>query len=477
MNPLLPALGRALLVALLGLQSTLAWGQSGDPSTGRGDRRRSEAPLTTDWFGRPVELRFGYELTLGRRDNFDLDRTRDRDRRTRDQELKAEAQFGLGPDWRGWVEAIALSEVRRRPATGEVDRREGLERGPMWLMRDRLGGLPLAVQFGRVPLVEPRAFWWDDDLDAVRLLWQGERLSVAAGIGRELWRRHTADPGIDPEHKGVTRSFGHARWALAERHAADLFWLRARDGSGTPAPGALAAADTEDRSDARLTWLGLRSSGQFRPANGTRVGYWADLARVSGSDTLTDWAEQDDGSFVAGASATQRVRGRAFDLGLQWIGAGGSRPTLLAAFAHGSGGADGAAIDRGFRQTGLQENKQRLAGVKRFRRYGELFDPELSNLRVATLGFGWRPFDRTSIELAWHRYRQDVASTRSPSSRLSADPNGRSAELGSEIDLLLAVREWQHVEFTLAWSRFMPGAAYDLRDRAQGIEFGLAIDY
>jgi hypothetical protein len=66
------------------------------------------------------------------------------------------------------------------------------------------------------------------------------------------------------------------------------------------------------------------------------------------------------------------------------------RPSLTLAYARGSGGEDSATRDANFRQTGLHENKARLAGVKRLRRYGELLQPDLSNLAITTLGSGIR---------------------------------------------------------------------------------------
>ena len=158
----------------------------------------------------------------------------------------------------------------------------------------------------------------------------------------------------------------------------------------------------------------------------------------------------------------------------------------LAAAPHGHAGlgarlgrAPDAAVDRNFRQTGLQENKARLGGVKRLQRYGELLDPELSNLRVATAGIGLRLLDNTSAELVWHRYRQVVASPVLAGSRLSQAPAGLDPRLGQEFDLFFAWRESRHLEFTLLIARFLPGPAFaaNRRDAATGIELGIALNY
>lgn len=443
------------------------------------DERRSEQPFTVDLFDRPVALRLGYELSVERRRNFDLNRARDRDRRTRDQELKADARFSPLADVTVFAQAVALSEVRHQPATGVVTREEGLQRGELWVRIDRLFGSRWSLQAGRIPLVERRTFWWDEDIDALRVMTGGENWRFETGVGRELARKASFDPGIDPKHRGVRRWFGQAAWTWASRQALELFWLHADDRSGVPAAGSGWREADADGADARLTWLGLRASGSGRGAGGARWAYWVDVAGVAGRETLTPFRAASGDLRVAGESRTRRVRGQAFDLGVQGSWAGATRPTLTLAWAAGSGSAPGAPVDRNFRQTGLQENKARLSGVKRLQRYGELFDPELSNLRVATAGFGLRLAENTSVELVAHQFRQVVASPQIADTRLSQAPAGTSPRLGREFDLFFAWRESRHLEITFLVARFLPGAAYapDRRDAATGIELGLALNY
>jgi alginate production protein len=146
------------------------------------------------------------------------------------------------------------------------------------------------------------------------------------------------------------------------------------------------------------------------------------------------------------------------------------RPSLTLAHARGS---------EGFRQTGLQENKARIGGVKRWQRYGELLQPELSNLAVSSAGVGVRLTDNTSLELVGHRFRQLRAAGSLPGARVSPDLQGTSRDVGREVNLLLAVRESRHVEFTVKASQFKPGAAFapDRRGTARAVEFGVAVNF
>ncbi len=444
----------------------------------RPDDRKSDTPLTITPFDRPTELRLGYELSLERRANFDLNAARDRDRRVRDQELKLEARVRASDDVTLLAEGVFVSDVRHQKATATTTREEGTQRGQLWLLIERLGGTALALQAGRVALVDRRAWWWDEDLDAVRLLARGADWRFETGYGRELARKASFDAGIDLRDRGVRRWFGQASWRWRPRHTLEAFWLHADDRSGTPAPGSLWSADDVDAVDARLGWLGLRASGNVRGAAG-RWAYWADVARVAGRRTTTAFGDAGAAGTPALDSSLQRVRGHAFDLGTQWTFDAPLRPTATLALARGSGGDPAAALDRTFVQTGLQENKARIGGVKRLQRYGELLDPELSNLDVATVGLGLRPSEATSVELVWHRYRQIVPSAALAGARLSQAPAGLDPDIGHGLDLFFASREWRHLELTLALSRFVPGTAFasDRRDPAHGIELGLALSF
>lgn len=445
----------------------------------RPDERRSEQPVSVDLFGKPIELGLSYEVTNERRLDFDLDRSRQRGRDVLEHELKLDARWRSGAATTWFVQGVGLAERRKAMLDGAKTRTHSWERGQTWVLVDGLGGLPLSVQAGRIALIERRSWWWDDDLDALRLSYATSTLRVDTGVGRELLKRASVDAGIAPEQKGVTRWFGHANLRYAGDHAVEGFWLLADDRSGAPARGAVFDDGAQDESDGRLRWAGLRASGDFRSDSGHRLIYRADAALLRGRETRTPIDGAADGRLVAGDSHSRDVRGTAWDLGLQWRLPGDARPTFSLAMAQGSGGIDTDSEDRNFRQTGLQENKGRMAGVKRIRFYGELLDPELANLRVTSVGFGFRALSNSSAELLLHHYRQPVPSANLVGSRLSESPLGVNGELGHELDLLFALREWKHLELTLRLARFQPGDAFaeDRRDPAHSVEVGATLTF
>ena len=109
-------------------------------------------------------------------------------------------------------------------------------------------------------------------------------------------------------------------------------------------------------------------------------------------------------------------------------------PSVTAGYAWASGDSSTSdGVDSGFRQTGLQDNSVRFGTWRRMRMYGEVFDPELANLKVVTLALGWRLRQGLGIDTVFHDYRQVVVRRRLADSGFDARPNGRSPVVGQEL--------------------------------------------
>ena len=426
--------------------------------TQRQDTRRPDLPFSVALGGRPLTITGDYSLSYRERKNFGLDDTA---RSNLDQEAKLELFYPYRDDLYFFAEAKVFDERGLRRTDGKVRTADGgVKRGQMWIFLEGLGQGRVGLQLGRQNFKETREWWWDDDLDAARMYFDQGPLHVELGLAKELARESSIEDGMDPRQKGVYRAIGQASWLWASRQSIELYAMHQDDRSPREAVGSTVLASVEDDSDAKLTWLGLRAIGQRSTDGLGSFKYWADVGVVRGRDTTFKFDDAGDGRSSVDDSTSRKVRGHAFDVGLSWEAPLAWRPSMTIGYAQGSGDDGSGSTDRSFRQTGLHNNKARFFGVNRFRYYGELLRPELSNLTVTTLAFGVPFFNRSSVELVHHRYRQVKAADFMRDVSVNGDLTGDSRDIGSEFDLIFGFRDLARWDFSLVASRFKAGKAY-----------------
>ena len=162
------------------------------------------------------------------------------------------------------------------------------------------------------------------------------------------------------------------------------------------------------------------------------------------------------------------IHGWGFDLGATWETRLPGRPSLTLGYAMGSGDVrsdspkvdDQKSNDHSFRQTGLQDNNDRFRGVDRFKYYGELLKPELSNLRIATAALGFPFLENSSVELIYHSYQQVDAAKFLRDATVRRQPAGRKRGIGHEVDLVIGIEEWENFEIELIVAAFRAGPAF-----------------
>ena len=189
---------------------------------------------------------------------------------------------------------------------------------------------------------------------------------------------------------------------------------------------------------------------------------------LDGRETFLDYTGNLANRRV-GSRTRHGVHGLVFDVGATWEIPLPGRPALTLGYAFGSGDRQGKdleekddqeARDRSFRQTGLQDNNGRFRGVNRFKYYGELLDPELSNLRIATAALGFRFWNHSSVQILYHSYRQDQPAKFLRDAEIRRQPAGRKRGIGQEIDLVIGLEEWEHLEIELIGAAFRAGPAF-----------------
>ena len=324
------------------------------------------------FFGGQVELDSDY-----RRD-FDLDIHRDRDRDKFSEQVKGDMLWGFDSEG-----SFVLFEAAARRQDDLTENRDNVHDDSFlitrayayWKVSD-----DLRLQIGRQDFDEEREWLYDERLDGVRVHYLRESFEVEASVsaGRDILERR------NPEDDTVS-FIGIARYFLDKDHSVSAYLM-----------------DRRDRSNADFSpyHFGIRSWG--RPGRGLR--HWVELSRADGVD------------------GPERIDGYGVDLGLSYVFDGELRPTVTFGWALGTGDDDLTDRRGPFRQTGLQDNNGKFGGVTSFRYYGELFDPELSNLQVTTLGFGIRPARNFSVDVIGHVYRQDELVVGSDDERAESGP-------------------------------------------------------
>lgn len=251
--------------------------------------------------------------------------------------------------------------LRTRPGENAVDLYEGYV-----LWRDILT-LPVALQIGRQDFDDSREWIFDAQLDAIRLYaYPLYPITVEAAYINSL--------NDSPSNKFRTLSdfliHAHGRLASSTEIGVYRLW-RADEGPRGQEP----------------IWTGVRWSGSYfgiRP--------WADIAWLRGWDK------------------GRRFDASAYDLGATLTRTFGSRRlSVTASTARASGNDDDPkvlGVDKQFRQSGYEDNTVTYDGVTSFQCYGEIFDPELANLSIATLGCGLTLSPQASLDVVYHRYHQ-----------------------------------------------------------------------
>ncbi|MEW5794831.1 MAG: alginate export family protein [Candidatus Zixiibacteriota bacterium] len=210
----------------------------------------------------------------------------------------------------------------------------------------------------------------------------------------------------------------------------------------------ISRTDSDELRNREPVWWGGRYHGEV-----SYLEPWLDAAVIKGTDKGRDldaWA----------VDAGTVVRFPVPDL----------EPTLTISYAVGSGDDNrGDDIDHRFRQTGYEDNFDKAGGVVDFPYYGSVLNPELSNLKITTVGAGIQPVKGGSIDVIYHVYSQHFADDDMKGTDLVAPPalpNGDSPDLGSALDIILgSPKLWDHLRLSAVIGFLYPGPGFEPRNQ------------
>ena len=459
----------AILLCIVGQHRSLA-------ADGRLDELRPDEGAELTLFGKPLTINSEYEAVLRYRKDFAL-AEEDDDLVRLDQDLALKFFYPWRETIALYAETSAVAEIDLYAEDGDEKTETSLELDEAWIYFDRLLDGGAGLQIGRQNIAETREWWWDAEFDALRGEYQHESWRVELAIARQLFKVSTADEFIEPEEDGLMRVLARASVDWGEDQVLEAFFLSQDDRSDAPQLGEIVDPERADEFDEKLWWLGLRALGKQRLENYGKLSYWLDTAIVRGDETVLEFDDEDGQNQVV-AREDSKVRGWGFDLGLSWITLLPGEPTFTLAYAQGSGDADlNDRSDRAFRQTGLADNNGRFHGVNRFRYYGELLQPELSNLGIVTLAVGLPLLQNSSVEMVYHTYRQLEPAPFLRDSRINIDPGGNDKDIGQEFDIIFGFEEWDDLELELIGSVFEAGDAYEEQSGKHAYRFFFQFNY
>ncbi len=418
-------LGRAMLIIGMLLIVTLL-----------GAAEAMSLPGLPDW----LEIGAQLEIEVAREQNFDLEPPPSETLHVLRPEFQLETSI---KPWPG-IEGVLVLELGHTLELQDDTDNDQLDHTDFFVKEafvavQSLLGTPLSIQVGRQGFEDERQWLYDDELDAIRLIFHDARFRLEATLAR------FALVDKDPIHRQGT---DHTRF----------FHLYAQYTFGpffTLAAYSLMQDDRRSEGE-RPTFFGLRASGAFK--RGLRYGL--DMAHVQGK------------------SEGQRLRGWGLDVGFLYTLDVAAQPSLIVRYAFGSGdGTPESSTNSNFRQTGLQGNGAIYDSVTDIQYYGELLDPELSNLHIITVGLGLRPVEKASVTVLYHTYRQHRRSNEFREVAIDTEPNGLSRNVGSEVDV---VGGWDldPVELELIFGAFFPGSAFESETKnAFFASFRLTIEF
>jgi alginate production protein len=416
--------------------------------TEREDQRRPLRQWSTRIAGHRLTLGGEYEAEFGylRQRVFDEDDPSRPDRFGMEHALELEAFYTLGEPLSFFAQVQAVLEEDPDPQRESYD--SYVEFSELWIASEDIAGSDVSLDFGRLDFEDERRWWWDDEVDAVRLSWEpAEAVEISLAVGQQLFSDRSDRYYVEPDKDEVLRVIGQASWGWRTDHVLELFASYQDDHSSDQlGEGADLEEEREDDSDADLTWLGARAMGVFGLGERGLLGYWLDTALVRGSEKeLVDRGGPDEDV------ERRDISGTAFDVGASWILPFDYAPRLFAGYARGSSE---------FLQTGLQANEAGFGGVERFPSYGLLLDPELSNISVVTAGVGVSLLRSSSLDLVYHHYQRVDPERPLHDERLEATLDERHHNLGHGVDVVLALEEWERFELTFALAALRAGDAF-----------------
>ena len=331
----------------------------------------------------------------------------------------------------------------------------------IWKKKHLINLFPVGLLAGRKQFRDDRGWWYDNQLDVAQLQYNSTLVTAEVSYGGRLIDERVISETQNIGFEDSEFLIGHLDYQFYYQHHLQAFALYQNDDFSNNNIGRVVGGGSSFNPELDLLWLGFRFNGLFSLPDRSKLNYWADFATVNGSerDFITT-------NLSPTRKSITRIRdidvsyGYGVDFGLAWKAANNSWG-LAVNYAFGSG--DNSENDRqsSYRQPAISNNKGRVLGENRYRIYGELLRPELSNLQLFSLTAGRRLNDYYWLQAIYFHYWQIEADEELDASNFIVSPNGENKEIGNEIDLILVATWNENINAELTLSGFRAGSAFD----------------
>ena len=347
-----------------------------------------------------------------------------------------------------------FDETEKVKPAGPDSSISGFERGEIGIEYHFGSDFESSISLGRLKFESDSEswIWWDENLDSALLQSRFKNIEVSLGLAREQAREHTDLDFIDPESNGIKRIIASLNWEFSADQYLGFYLLDQRDVSRKYAIDESIANNRIDGADADLQWRGIRYLGEFEIDKIGEIDVELNYAQLDGREIVYDLSEATGFFSTVDEISSSNIDASASAWLIDWSPAALDMISISLGRARGSGDRDADDNrNQSYRQTGLQGDAEV---------YGKLYQPELSNLVVDSIGLELDLPEDVQLTLSHHDYRQSELAEDMRNVSIDVDTAGSSRNLGSEIDLGINFATYRGIEVEMVVAEFKSGSAY-----------------
>ncbi|NGY04637.1 alginate export family protein [Solimonas terrae] len=350
----------------------------------------------------------------------------------------------FSPDWAAFLRIRGYAPTGSLLQSGQDDNNQSASKQAFvgldeaWFEYGGLTSYPgEALRIGRQRLRNDDAEFFDEDIDAVRWIFDTTLLDADLGVARQSDTYRTDDVELPANQDHRTYSFGSLAWDWAARQQIGFRVVHADDDNHLQAVGD--TVETGRRlSKGQQTWINAHVDNHpYDWQQLQSVSYWLSASYLTGSrDRLEVTPTVDpvsgETSELASAQVHDDLKAWAGDAGLRVRLGGPVQAGVAYAYSEGDGNGE-----QQYEQTGLQSNYSRFTGTRtQIYRYNDALRPELGNLQAAT-AFLSADAGAWDASLIYNKLRRPDADAPIVSDSLRVSPTVASHDLGQGVDLVL----------------------------------------